>query len=111
MTWRCIRSFPVFPRMVKCVAPGDLGTTTSVVDESATILMCVGLPIMMLPAGSSRRMSSDLSGVTFSVGCVSPLSGIALFSDVVTVGGMSITVSCAFSVVAEKNTAEQTSTL
>ncbi len=55
---------------MKCVAPGRRGTITSVLDESAMTLICAGLPTIILAASSSKRISSDLSGVRRRIGCV-----------------------------------------
>ncbi len=89
MTWRCMRTFPFLSKIEKCVAPGFLGTTTSVCAESASMFIWAGEPMMMLPISSLNWMSSDLSGVRLIAGCVSLTveSGISLC---VTGGRMSI---------------------
>lgn len=71
ITWRCIRISPFLLRIVTYVAPGNLGTSTSVFELSANTLRCAGAPMIMEPAPSLRRTNSDLSGVIFSGGCVS----------------------------------------
>ena len=93
ITWRCIRTWPFFPRIVKYVAPGVRGTTTRRVAESAITLMWEGLPIIMLPISWSRRISSDLSRVNSIAGCVESSVGFfdALSSDCDVGGRMSVT--------------------
>ncbi len=83
--------FPFLSSTVKCVAPTALGTSTSVLGESASTLKCAGLPTMIELASFSSLIISDLSGVRRTAECV-VCDGRGAYgsSAVVMAGNMSI---------------------